>query len=132
MLFHPPAGLFVPKARFPSLEEEGNRRPVVNGVSGRDFSPETSNDQRRCAMRSRIVSLLALAGVLLTVLSAIVIFQGATDEPYFRFDAKDALVQVGAGSSLLTLWAVYVAYCLYLIATQRRLRCLVFVLSGPH
>jgi putative copper export protein len=73
-------------------------------------------------MRSRTLFLVLLAGVVLTALSFAVIGMAARDEPYFRFAAKDALVQVGGGSALLALWAVYLVYCVYLAATERRLR----------
>ncbi|MES2462170.1 MAG: hypothetical protein V4671_16415 [Armatimonadota bacterium] len=48
---------------------------------------------------------LLLYILILTAASAVVILQGASDEPYYRFKPLDCLVQVGFGVALLILWA---------------------------
>src|SRR5258706_14504818 len=54
-----------------------------------------------------VVRLLIMAGtcVLLSVASLWVVYSNANDEPYFGTIRKsDALLQVGLGSVLITLW----------------------------
>lgn len=48
---------------------------------------------------------LGIYVIALSIASAVVIMKGATDEPYFHFNAADCLVQVGVGVALLVLWA---------------------------
>ena len=52
-----------------------------------------------------VVSLLIMMYVAaLSVASFVVIMQGASDEPYYRFRPTDCLTQVGVGVTLLALW----------------------------
>ena len=48
---------------------------------------------------------LALYVLALSAASLLVVGQGASDEPYYRFRPSDCLVQVGVGVTLLVLWA---------------------------
>ncbi|MDQ2824901.1 MAG: hypothetical protein M3R29_05590, partial [Verrucomicrobiota bacterium] len=57
--------------------------------------------------------------VLASVISLILVMQGATDEPYVSFRPADALSQVGLGCALITIWLVLVAAACYGVFTRR-------------
>ena len=48
--------------------------------------------------------IIAVVAGLLTIVSFVVVSQGATDEPYFEFHYSDAFTQVVMGTSLITVW----------------------------
>jgi hypothetical protein len=75
------------------------------------------------ASRSWIPTLLGVAAASLSVLSVIVVYRGASDEPYTVFRSSDALVQVILGSLLLFAWcevALVVLWCAHRRLVSRR------------
>jgi ABC-type transport system involved in multi-copper enzyme maturation permease subunit len=66
-----------------------------------------------------LVAFIA-AALLLTIPSLVVGFLNANDEPYFGTIRKsDALVQVGLGSVLMTLWVAWTAALLLAVTRNR-------------
>lgn len=52
-----------------------------------------------------------LMGIIaLLVPSFWVVLKGAGDEPYVRFRASDAVVQIGVASALMTLWVLVIVF----------------------
>jgi hypothetical protein len=56
-------------------------------------------------MKTSGIVALTTAGLLAP--SIWVVLKGAGDEPYTRFRASDAIVQIGVASALMALWIVW-------------------------
>jgi hypothetical protein len=63
--------------------------------------------------------ILAASALVLSVLSFVVVYQGASDEPYTSFRKSDAVVQVGVAMVLMLLW-VQLAACIVVGVIRRR------------
>lgn len=61
--------------------------------------------------------LLIVVGAL-TFSSLVVVFLGASEEPYLTFRPSQALIQVGIGSGLLALWAAWVGVVLWRVVAR--------------
>src|SRR5689334_1489548 len=58
--------------------------------------------------------------VALSAVSWVVVMKGAADEPYFGGIRKsDAIVQVGVGTALIVLWALWCAMAIAFILRRR-------------
>jgi hypothetical protein len=55
-----------------------------------------------------------------TIASALVIFLGSNEEPYFVFRPSQALIQVGVGSALMLLWVEWIGVVVWQV-THRAL-----------
>ena len=51
--------------------------------------------------------------------SLVVVFQGASDEPYMGYRRYDAAVQLGIGTALMALWGCFALGMLMLAATRK-------------
>lgn len=65
------------------------------------------------------IHLLVIAVVVaLSLVSLIVVVQGAEDEPYGQYRRADAILQVGVGSALMALWAAGAVLVIGLVVTR--------------
>ena len=68
--------------------------------------------------RTTLQALLASGLLTLTALS-LWVFSGAVDEPFVFFRAREALVQVGMGVTLLVLWIQFSIFLSWAALTRR-------------
>ena len=54
--------------------------------------------------RTKLNATFGVVAALLSLVSLVVVVQGAGDEPYTAYRRSDAIVQVGVGSALIGLW----------------------------
>jgi hypothetical protein len=70
------------------------------------------------------LGILLLTALALSVLSAIVLWRGAVEEPYFgEISVHQGLLQVGGSSLLIFCWCIWMGVILWLVR-QRRLNAL--------
>ena len=69
--------------------------------------------------RSRQSIAFGCVALILSVISWIVVMQGAVDEPYFEYRHADAFTQIAVGSALLTVWACFAVAVLVLIGLRQ-------------
>lgn len=62
---------------------------------------------------------LAIASLLLTVVSICVVYRDANTEPYYVFRRSDVLIQVGVATALIILWLVLLPLVLLLAGTRK-------------
>ncbi len=60
--------------------------------------------------------------LLASIVSLILVMQGATDEPYVTFRPAEALSQIGLGCALITIWLFLVVAVCYGVFTHRLAR----------
>jgi hypothetical protein len=63
---------------------------------------------------------LLLLVAALTLVSWVIVGQGAGDEPYVRFVVRDALVQIGVAAMLMLLWLQLAGFLVLRIAQKQR------------
>lgn len=71
---------------------------------------------------------LASNVAIASIVSWLIIIQGANDEPYHDFHSKDALLQVGLGCSLSVIWLYVLFGILYGVRTKRLSKAWLFVI----
>lgn len=69
-------------------------------------------------IRFRIALFLALT----LALSAWVVLSGAADQPYVSFRERDAVIQIGLASALMTLWSMFGLWVILQIRAGRLAR----------
>ena len=69
--------------------------------------------------RLHVWAVLLVATIILSVASAVVVLQGASDEPYASFRASDALIQIGTAMVLMTLWLQLALFLGWAVAVGR-------------
>ena len=69
--------------------------------------------------RTQLNRAFALVAAILSLASLVVVYQGATDEPYAAYRRYDAIVQVGVATALMALWACYVIALVVLVAARK-------------
>jgi len=57
--------------------------------------------------RNALNVVLCATAIVLSLISFIVCWQGASQEPYFSFDQYQAFVQVGVATALIALWIAW-------------------------
>jgi hypothetical protein len=99
-------------------------------------------DKSKLAVRTKLELTLVWVGLVMTLVSALLVFQGADNEPFFRYDRADAVSQLMAASILVGIWASYGMLVLVLISSRKisplwfgvvgwALICMLFLCSCP-
>ncbi len=117
IVFYLGIAAFVTHARISDWSEQvlAVWKTIVSGsILARDFSfrmrlimasPSAPLAILTCMKQLRTNLILGASTLLLSVVSFLVVMQGASDEPYVTFRKTDALVQVGVAMVLMLLWA---------------------------